>query len=174
MRAYSKRYCARPGVSLLVTRIRSNLNKSWNSRWIFWFSQCLNPFYSVTTGHRSILCNQSFLPLVELINRAVFSWKELNIYWLFFHSYVYFFENDLFLEWWNKCFGGSLNQNFLLCPTMVGRLFNNFSKLFLWILHFGGRISISFLKIKMWEISIFIFRPLSELFKILEKLKRAI
>ena len=32
-------------------------------------------------------------------------------------------QNDL-----NKCFRGLKNQNFLYCPTMVGRLFENFLK----------------------------------------------
>ena len=32
-------------------------------------------------------------------------------------------QNDL-----NKCFRGLKNKNFLYCPTMVGRLFENFFK----------------------------------------------
>ena len=38
-RAYSVWYCARQRVSVLALRIRSALNRSWNSQSIFWFLQ---------------------------------------------------------------------------------------------------------------------------------------
>ena len=35
-------------------------------------------------------------------------------------------------------------KNFLQSPTMAGRFLENFLKLFLWILHFHGGISVTF------------------------------
>ena len=42
------------------------------------------------------LGHYNFLLIVKLNYRTIFSWKVLNINWLCFPSYVYFFENDVF------------------------------------------------------------------------------
>ena len=67
-KVYSKWYCARPEVCILIRRNRSALKK--------WLK----------------LSNESFVPLVELINRAVFPLKELNIDWSCFHSCSFFWK----------------------------------------------------------------------------------
>ena len=65
-----------------------------------------------------------------------------------FPSYGYLFQKNAFIEWWNRRFRGSAKQNFLHCPTMVGKPLHNSLKIFPWNLQFSGGISASFLKIK--------------------------
>ena len=84
---YSEWYCARQGVGELARRIKSTLNRLWNSQSIFWFSQWSIPFLEWRLGW------YGFLPLAGLIYWAVFFWKELNI-----DSLCFFFPIFIFLE----------------------------------------------------------------------------
>ena len=70
-------------------------------------------------------------PPVEITYRtvAIFSWKKLAIDSVF-PSSVYLFQKTLFVEWWKRCFRGSGKQNFLCCPTIVGKPLQNFLKIF--------------------------------------------
>ena len=56
--------------------------------------------------------------------------KRIN-HWPFvlFSPMLIFFKNDVFSEWWKRHFRRSRNQNFLCCPTMVGRRLKHFLKI---------------------------------------------
>ena len=60
------------------------------------FSDGKNLFIMSLLALRWRLDHWSFLPVVELGYRAIFSWKVLNINWLWVSYDVYFFENNVF------------------------------------------------------------------------------
>ena len=71
-------------------------------------------------------------------------------YWqvVFFSFSFYFFENDLFSEWWKGILEVLEIRIFFPAQPWLADLHRISSTLFPWILHFGGGISISFLKMK--------------------------
>ena len=60
------------------------------------FSDGKNLFKMSLLALRWRLDHWSFLPVVELGYRAIFSWKVLNLNWLWVSYDVYFFENNVF------------------------------------------------------------------------------
>ena len=125
----------RVGVS--VRRIRLTLNRCWKSWWILDFFNGKHLFTASLLALRLRLCHYSFIPVKELNYRVVFSWKVLNISWLYF---PFFFWKWFVLKMTKQ-------EAFLLCQTMVARPLQNFLKFFLWISQFVDGISVSFLKV---------------------------
>ena len=106
----------------LIVKIRSALNRCWKNRWILDFSDGKHLFIASLLALRLRLRHYSFIHVIELNYRAVFSWKILNIIWLCFPSYVYFFWKWFILKLTKQ-------EAFLLCPTMVARTLQNFVKI---------------------------------------------
>ena len=129
---------ARIGVS--VRTIRSSLYRCWKFWWILDSFDGKHPFIASLLAQRLSLCRYSFILVIELNYRAVFSWETLNINWLCFSSYVYLSENDLFKKWQSR-------RHFFSAQSWWLGLYKLSLKFFLWISQFAGGISESFLKI---------------------------
>ena len=108
-------------VGLSVRRIRSALNRWWESRWILDFSSGKYIFIMLLLTLRLRLRHYSFIPVIELNYRAIFSRKKLNINWLF--SFLYLFFWKWFIVKMTK------QEAFLLCSTMLARTLQNFFKI---------------------------------------------
>ena len=120
---YSKWYCARQGVSELARRIKSTLNRLWNSQSIFWFSQWSIPFLEWRLGW------YGFLPLAGLIYWAVFFWKELKIDSLCFFFPMFIFLKMIYSQNDDTSILEVLETIFFSLPKHGGQTFNHIRRL---------------------------------------------
>ena len=106
----------RQGVGGFACRIESTLNRLWN-----WINLLISPMENTFPWMKTRL--KRYPPSCRVNKQGRTFLKGTN-HWIFvfFLSYVYFFGNDIFSEWWSKYFRGATNH-FFHCPTMVGRLF---------------------------------------------------
>ena len=82
---------------------------------------------------------------MELIYWTIFFWREFTIDTCAFQFYVNFFFYCCVLRVAKRHFRCSRSQIFLCWPTVMGRRLKVFLKI-LWDLHFGGGISVSFIR----------------------------